>query len=74
MAEKILNLESKVKEMDSKTTKSIIIKEAPNKDIKEKRTNLNGSVFKFGGEARCNVSHEKKSKEEEKSAKYFKFD
>ena len=74
MAEKILNLESKVKEMDSKTTKSIIIKEAPNKDIKVKRANLKGSVFKFGDEARSNVSDEKKSKEEEKSAKYFKCD
>ena len=50
MAQKISSLESKVKEMDSKTTKSIINKEAPNKDLKEKRTNLKGSEFKFGDE------------------------
>ena len=86
MAEKIVNLEIKVKEMESKETNSIKIKEAPNKvvdakrsvkeskDLKEKRTKLKGSVFKFGAEARNTVSDEDKSKEEEKSAKYFKCD
>ena len=75
MAQKISNLESKVKEMDSKATKSIIIKEPPNnvadaktyqkglKDLKEKKENLKGSVFKFGDEARNTVSDKKKAKE-----------
>ena len=44
------------------------------KDLKEYRTKLNGSVLKFGVEARNTVSDEEKSKEEEISAKYFKCD
>ena len=53
-------VKDKVKEMESRKTNSIKIKEAPNKvvyakrsvkeskDLKEKRTTLKGSVFKLG--------------------------
>ena len=88
MAGKIVDLEIKVKEMESKETKSMKIKEAPNKvvdaktlsyqkesrDLKDKKTKLKGSVFKFGAEARLTVSDEGKSKEEKKFSKYFKCD
>ena len=83
MAEKIDNLEIKVKEMEYKETKSIRINESANKvvyaktaskGLKEKRIKPKGSVFKFGAKARNTVYDEDKSKEEEKSTKYFKCD
>ena len=88
MAGKIVDLEIKVKEMESKETKSMKIKEAPNKvvdaktvsyqkeskDLKDKKTKLKGSVLKFGAEAIHTVSDEGISKEEKKSSKYFKCD
>ena len=85
MAEKIMKLESKVKENESKDTSTTVeaskkietIENVNNekektKDLKEKKTKEKVSVFKFGAEARNTVSFEIKSKLKDKSAKEFK--
>ena len=75
MAEKIVTFENKVKEIETKESEGIEMKEAP-KQIekcekvskkKEKKSKPNDSVFKFGAEARKTVWDQNKEKEEEKS-------